>query len=43
MTEPKKNLELTETSLAYALSAVAALLSFLLGWLLCAVAGLFRT
>ena len=42
MTEQKKNLELSETSLAYVLSTVAALLSFLLGWLICAVAGLCR-
>jgi hypothetical protein len=42
MTEQKKNL-VTETSLAYGLSAVAALLSFLLGWLICAAAGLCRT
>ena len=42
MTEQKKNLVLSETSLAYVLSTVAALLSFLLGWLICAVAGLCR-
>jgi hypothetical protein len=42
MTEPKKNLELSETSLAYVLSALTALLSFLLGWLICALAGLCR-
>lgn len=42
MTEQKKNLELSETSLAYLLSTAAALLSFLLGWLICAVAGLCR-
>lgn len=43
MTEQKKHFELSETSLAYVLSTVAALLSFLLGWLICAVAGLCRT
>jgi hypothetical protein len=42
MTEQKKNLVFSETSLAYLLSTVAALLSFLLGWLICAAAGLCR-
>jgi len=42
MIEQKKNLVLSETSLAYVLSTVAALLAFLLGWLICTVAGLCR-
>lgn len=42
MIEPKKIPAMTETSLAYALSAVAALLAFLLGWLICTVAGFCR-
>ena len=37
MTEQKKYLDLSETSLAYLLGTVAALLSFLLGWLICTV------
>ena len=41
MTEPKK-IELIETSLAYVLSAVAALLAFLLVWLICTAAGAYR-
>jgi hypothetical protein len=39
MTEPNKIPELVETSLTYILAAVAAWLAFLLGWLVCAVAG----
>ena len=39
MTEQKKNLAFSETSLAYLLSTVAALLSFLLGWLICSMTG----
>ena len=42
MTEPKEIPEMTEISLAYALSAVAALLAFLLGWLICAVAAFWQ-
>jgi hypothetical protein len=39
MEEQKKNLVLSETSLAYLLSTAAALLSFLLGWLICTATG----
>ncbi|MGH9907028.1 MAG: hypothetical protein ACRD8U_15775 [Pyrinomonadaceae bacterium] len=39
ITERKKIPELVETSLVYILATVAAWLAFLLGWLVCAVAG----
>jgi hypothetical protein len=42
MSEIKRVPELIEKSLAYALSAVAALLGFLLIWLICTVAGFYR-
>ena len=42
MTDPKKNPELIETSITYVLCAVAALLAFLLGWLICALAGFYH-
>jgi hypothetical protein len=42
MSETKKFPELIETSLAYVLSAVAALLAFLLVWLICTLVGLCR-
>jgi hypothetical protein len=42
MTGLKKIPELTEISLAYSLVAVAALLAFLLGWLICAAAAFCR-
>ena len=38
MSETKKVPEVVETSVAYALSALLALLAFLLGWLVCSVA-----
>jgi hypothetical protein len=41
MTQPKKVPEFIETSLIYALSAVAALLGFFLVWLVCTLAGLY--
>lgn len=41
MSETKKFPDLIETSLAYALSAVAALLAFLLVWLICTVAAAY--
>ena len=42
MAETKKFPELIETSLAYTLGAVAAVLAFLLAWLICAVAAVCR-
>jgi hypothetical protein len=39
MIDPNKIPELVETSLTYIVAAVAAWLAFLLGWLVCAVAG----
>ena len=42
MSETKKFPELLETSLAYVLSAVAALLGFLLVWLICLVVGFYK-
>ena len=42
MSDTKKVPEVVETSLAYVLSAVAALLAFLLVWLICSVAGSYR-
>ncbi len=39
MTEQKKNSEVVEASVVYTLGAVAALLAFILGWLICVVAG----
>jgi hypothetical protein len=42
MSETKRYPELLETSLAYVLSAVAALLGFLLIWLICTVVGFYR-
>ncbi len=42
MSETKKVPELIETSLAYVLSAVAALLGFLLVWLVCTLAASYR-
>jgi len=42
MSEIKKFPELIEISLAYVLSAVAALLAFLLVWLLCTAVGFYR-
>ncbi|MGI9165303.1 MAG: hypothetical protein ACR2G5_02775 [Pyrinomonadaceae bacterium] len=40
MTQSKKVPEFIETSLIYALSAVAALLGFFLVWLVCTLSGL---
>jgi len=40
MTQSKKVPEFIETSLIYAISAVAALLGFLLVWLVCTLSGL---
>ena len=40
MAETKKFPDLIETSLAYLLSAVAALLGFLLIWFICTVVGI---
>lgn len=42
MLETKKFPELVETSLAYALGAAAALLAFLLVWLICSVAAAYQ-
>jgi hypothetical protein len=42
MLETKKYPELVETSLAYALGAAAALLAFLLVWLICTVAAAYQ-
>jgi len=42
MIETRKHPELIETSLACALSALAALLGFLLVWLICNVLGFCR-
>ena len=42
MLETKKFPELIEISLAYALSALAAVLAFLLVWLICTLVGHYR-
>ncbi len=42
MTEPKKISELIETSAAFLLSALVALVVFLLGWLVLSASGVFR-
>jgi hypothetical protein len=42
MSETKRVPEVVETSLAYILSAVAAVLAFLLVWLICSVAASYR-
>ena len=43
MSETKKVPQLIETSLAYVLSAVVALLGFLLVWVVCTLAGSYRS
>lgn len=42
MSETKKYPDLVETSLAYALGAAAALLAFLLVWLVCTLAASYQ-
>lgn len=42
MSETRKASEVVETSLAYILSAVAAVLAFLLVWLICSVAASYQ-
>jgi len=42
MTEQKKTPELIETSIAFILSALVAIVVFLLGWLILQASGFFR-